>query len=430
MALVRPYHALRYNIARYPDLSSVLAPPYDVINAEEQRALYARDEHNVIRLEYGVTADNDTEQDNRYTRAAADLAHWRADNTLLLEEEAAFYPLRQNFSWDGQQYTREGFFAAVELQPFDNGDVLPHEWTLRGPKEDRLRLMHQCRCSFSPVFGLYDGQQSDIARLLQQAMAEQPLGVAHGGQFDETLWRITQSEITEAISQALRQKQIMIADGHHRYETMLALRDILREEYPQAPANAAFNYAFMLLVDINDPGLLVLPTHRLLLLSDAMNAAFCRIAGAKFTLEEVKIAQPEEVETILAKHTEKHAFVWYANGKYTLLTSPHTKQNGLPVIDVVALQERIITPLMKLDPEGISGVESNVRYTINPTEAVHKVDNGECAGAIFLNPTPVSDVLTLASNGIRMPQKSTYFYPKVPTGLVMHALDSDITVQE
>lgn len=428
MAVVRPFNALRYNVQRYPDLSPVLAPPYDVINAEEQQALYAREPHNVIRLEYGEQHPSDTETDNRYTRAQSTLEAWLSEQTLQMEDAPAYYPHQQRFSWGGQSHVRSGFFAAVELQPFGEGDVLPHEWTLKGPKVDRLKLMHTCLASFSPVFGLYDGRNTELGEVLQQAMHTAPLATAQGYGFDETLWRVQDAAARDAISTALSQRQILIADGHHRYETMLALRDMLRREYPDAPANAAFNYVFMLLVDLNDPGLLVLPTHRLLMLTPEMTAAFCRIAGTHFRMEKIAVTQPDQVDDILARHQDEHAFIWYTDGAYTLLTAPKMMKNGLPVIDVVALQEQLIAPLLALDPAGEATVERNVRYTIKPTEAVARVDSGEVAGALFLNPTPVADVLTLAAHGIRMPQKSTYFYPKVPTGLVMHNLRPTVTV--
>jgi uncharacterized protein (DUF1015 family) len=348
---------------------------------------------------------------------------------LEMDAPAAFYPHRQRFNWNGQPFARTGFFAAVELQPFQQGDVLPHEWTLQRPKEDRLKLMRTCQASFSPVFGLYDGRETGLGQVLQRAMHAEPLAFADRQGFDDTLWRIQDAEVVEEISAALRAKQILIADGHHRYETMLALRDVLRAEHPDAPANAAFNYAFMLLVDVNDPGLLVLPTHRLLSLTPEMGFAFCRVAGSKFTLEKLTVTEPAQVTEILAQHLGEHAFIWYAGeGEYTLLTSPKTSKNGLPVIDVVVLQERIITPLLALDATGEATLENNIRYTMQPAEAVRRVDSGEVSGALFLNPTPVAEVLRLAANGQRMPQKSTYFYPKVPTGLVMHNLRPEVMV--
>ena len=382
----------------------------------------------MIRLEYGMTQADDTAEQNQYTRAAATLRGWLADGTLTMEGNASFYPHEQHYTWEDQYRVRRGFFAAVRLAPFDAGEVLPHEETLKGPKADRMKLMRHCLASVSPVFGLYDGRHSALGELLERSTAGTPLLTAAGYEFDDRLWRIDDAGLTEAISAELSKRQILIADGHHRYETTLALRDQLRREYPSAPENAAFNYVFMLLVDLNDPGLLVLPTHRLLHLEPEMTAAFCRVAGSNFTMEKFIPANPEAIVALLHRYRNAHAFVWYASGTYTLLTSPRTLRNGLPLLDVSALQERIFAPLFALDVEGHASVEENIRYTHHPADAVARVDRGEADAAIFLNPTPIHAVLTLATAGIRLPQKSTYFYPKAPTGLVMHSLRPEVSV--
>jgi len=428
MACVRPFSALRYNVERFPDLAAVLAPPYDIINAAQQQALYYRDPHNVIRLEYGVQSPQDTPEDNRYTRAHATLNTWCEEQVLVQEARPAFYPHRQQFTWAGQTHARQGFFAAVELAPFDEGDVLPHEWTLKGPKDDRLKLMRACLASFSPIFGLYDGANSGIGELLERATSQAPLATAHGEEFDEVLWRSEDAALNEAIATALSQRQILIADGHHRYETMLAMRDLLRTEFPDAPVTADLNYAFMLLVDLHDPGLLVLPTHRLLLLNAEMRSAFCRVASDHFTQEKLPDLRPDAVTDLLARHEGEHAFLYYADHTFTLLTRPKVERNGLPLLDVMVLQEDLIAPLLAADPAGVATLERNVRYTHDLDEALAAVDSGEVQSAILLNPTPVQDVLTLAAAGIRLPQKSTYFYPKVPTGLVMYNLRPEVTV--
>jgi uncharacterized protein (DUF1015 family) len=428
MAAVHPFRALRYNLSRTLNLAALLAPPYDVIKPEEQLALYDRDPHNVIRLEYGVTTPEDSPADNRYTRARLALDAWQDEGVLTTEAAPAFYPHRQVFSWAGERHARGGFFAAVRLQPFSDGAILPHERTLKGPKEDRLKLMQACLASFSPVFGLYDSRNTELPALLARATGADPLASAQGFGFDDTLWRTDDPGVTAAIHDALAERPILIADGHHRYETLLALRDLLRVAYPDAPASAGFNYALMLLVDMHDPGLLVLATHRLLLLTPEMAAAFCRVAGAGFQMETLDVQHPDQVTALLAARAGQHAFVWYSHGQYTLLTAPKSLKNGLPVLDVVALQERLIDPLLALDDTGEASIENNVRYTIAPTEAVARVDRGEVAAALFLNPTPVDEVFTLANAGVRLPQKSTYFYPKVPTGLVMHSLRTDAGV--
>lgn len=428
MATVRPFPALRYNVERFPNLAEVLAPPYDIISPADQQALYDRHPQNVIRLEYGQQSAQDTPEENRYTRARATLESWLRAQALIMETPPCFYPHRQRFTWEGEARARQGFFAAVRLQPFDEGDVLPHEWTLKGPKEDRLKLMRACLASFSPIFGLYDGANSEIGDCLRRVTAHDPLAIAAGHGFDETLWRSADPALNATIADALSHRQILIADGHHRYETMLALRDLLRTEFPDAPENAAINYAFMLLVDLHDPGLLVLPTHRLLLLTSAMRDAFCRVASRQFQMEKLGALRADAVEATLARYAGMHAFIWYERGCYTLLTSPTTLINGLPVLDVVALQDTLIAPLLAESLEGDATIERNVRYTHDAADAVARVDAGEAQAAVFLNPTPVKDVLTLAAAGVRLPQKSTYFYPKVPTGLVMYNLQPEVTV--
>ena len=428
MASVRPFRALRYPFDQVADPAAVLAPPYDIINAAQQQELYARDLHNVIRLEYGLQAAEDTAENNRYTRAKATQAEWLAAGTLIEDAQPAFYPHAQRFQWAGQARERRGFFAAVRLQPFDAGEILPHEWTLKGPKEDRLQLMRACLASFSPIFGLYDGRHSALGELLAGATAGAPLVRAAGHGFDETLWRTDDPAICAGITDALAQRQILIADGHHRYETLLALREILCREFPDAPETAAFKYGLLLLVDLHDPGLLVLATHRLLLLTPEMSSAFCRVIGDRFTLEKIAVTQPAQITDLLARRKSEHAFIWYTRGHYTLLTAPRMTRDGLPMLDVVVLQECIIAPLFASDPAGEATVERNIRYTVDPAEAVRRVDAGEAASAVFLNPTPVPDVLTLAAAGIRLPQKSTYFYPKVPTGLVMYDLRPEVSV--
>ncbi|MHB9025084.1 MAG: DUF1015 domain-containing protein [Armatimonadota bacterium] len=425
MPTVRPFPALRYNTTRFPDLAPLLAPPYDVIAPEEQQALYGRDPHNVIRLEYGLQEAGDSEANNRYTRAKATLAEWLAEGVLVMDQAPAFYPHRQQFTWQGQAYSRLGMYAAVKLQPFNEGEILPHELTLKGPKIDRLNLMRACLTSFSPVLALYDGRDSEIGAALHRATAGAPQATAKGFGFAEELWQAADTGITNTIADALQQRKILIADGHHRYETVLGLRDLLREEFPGFSTGTAFNYAFMLLVDIQDPGLLVLPTHRLLMLTPEMLDAFPRIAGESFDVKDVQVTQPDQVTDLLARHTDEHAFIVYTGGRYLLLTSPRETRDGLPVLDVVTLQEQLIDPLLQ---QGEGSVENNVRYTTKPADAVARVDNGEIQAAVFLNATPVLDVLQLAEHGIRVPQKSTYFYPKAPTGLVMYNLRPEVSV--
>jgi len=421
MTKIKPFRALRYADFNLTDL---LCPPYDIINLEMQEELYNRDECNIIRLEWGKTSDEDNETDNRYTRAKETLSQWLADGTLIIDEKSAFYPHRQKFNWEGKEYIREGFFAAIELTPFDKGQVLPHEWTLKGPKADRLKLMQTSECSFSPVFGLYDGS-SEIGTIIKEALKTSPIATAEGNGFSETLWKIDSKEKTELLEKSFESLEILIADGHHRYETTLTLRDYMRNLCHRNDDSCGYNYVFMLLIDINDTGLLVLPTHRCLVINDNLKGIFLDVAAKIFEIEEVIPASDKEIEEILSKHVNEHSFVVYLDNKYYLLTSPATKTDeGLPIIDVVALQKYINEPLFSLEPG--TGVEGNITYTISINEAIKRVNEGDAAIAVFLNTTPLHDVLENAKAGVRMPQKSTYFYPKVPTGLVMNKVRVDL----
>ncbi|HOS42620.1 MAG TPA: DUF1015 family protein, partial [Armatimonadota bacterium] len=275
----------------------------------------------------------------------------------------------------------------------------------------------------------YPDPAREVDAILEQAKKDWPIVQAPESEdLLHRLWTITDPAVIARIQALMAAKEILIADGHHRYETLLAMRDELCARYPDAPETAGFHYAMLLLVDLHDPGLLVLPTHRLLLLTPEMTAAFCRVAGLAFSMEQVAVAHPDQVPALLATYRDQHAFLWYTEGRYTLLTSPRGYRNGLPVLDVQALQERLTDPLFALDPDGQASVEANIRYTVHPADAVARVDRGEVDAAIFLNPTPVADVFTLAGAGIRLPQKSTYFYPKVPTGLTMLSLRPDVEV--
>ena len=421
MTKIKPMHALRYEKS---DLKDLLCPPYDIINQEMQNDLYARDNHNVIRLEWGKVNDSDTENNSRYTRAKATMEEWIADGTLLIDEAAGFYPHSQKFSFEGKEFVREGFFAAVELTPFDEGKVLPHEWTLSGPKVDRQKLMQTALCSFSPVFGLYDGN-SEIGAIIKQATKNAPLAQADGNGFNEILWKVEDKEQIKKLEEAFLDLEILIADGHHRYETTLALRDYMRELKNRNDEKCGYNYVFMLLVDINDPGLLVLPTHRCLKVDEMLKKSFLDVVSKMFKVEELGEVSDKQIEQTLLSHVDEHAFVCYMDKKYFLLTAPATKtEEGLPIIDVVALQKYINDPLFALGKD--NSVEGNISYTIHINEAIKRVDTGEASIAVFLNTTPLSDVLENAKAGVRMPQKSTYFYPKVPTGLIMNKLDVDV----
>ena len=339
MAEVRPFRALRYSV---PDLAAVVAPPYDVISAEQRQEYLARDPHNVVHL----TLPDDEEQ------AGRDLAEWREQGVLVRDEEPSYWWLSQDYVGpDGVARTRQGFVAALRAQPYEDRVILPHERTHAGPKEGRLRLLRATRTHLEPLFFLWDGT------IEVDGLAEPDL--QSGG---DKLWRLD-AEFGDALTEELRDAQLLIADGHHRYETTLA--------FGESP------WLLAVIVPTDQDGLTIFPTHRI---ARSVNGA----SGQLIDRPGDDLSGP----------------VLYRQGRYELL--PET---GLDPEVVDALQ-----------PEGVT-------YTPQREEAIAAVDRGEAEGAFLLRPTRIEDVWEVARRGDVMPQKSTFFYPKLTSGLLFFPVD-------
>jgi uncharacterized protein (DUF1015 family) len=427
MADISPFAGLRYATDRVGDIANVLCPPYDVINDDQRRELETRHPDNVVRLELPRGAD-----DTRYTTAARLLASWTAEGILRPDAREAFYLYEQQFSYAGQSYTRRGFFAAVRLEPFERRVVLPHEKTLSAPKEDRKRLLLATRTQISPVFGLYR-DPAGAARAIIDEAAEAPAavdatttdGVRH------RVWPMTSAVALDGLRVLLADRQILIADGHHRYETMLGLAPELRP-LDMAAGGAASDYAMMFLARAEDPGLLVLPTHRMVKdLPDFSFDGLCAAAAAAFDVSQGDETTAAAIEARLASEGEKRvvfavrapgrpATTWFALKPILDLSAlgPPALRN----LDVTVLHGVILGPLLQIDAEALAK-QSFLTYTHDTAEALGRVDRGEVQAAFFMNPTKVEQVLAACEAGFVLPQKSTYFLPKLATGLVMYSLD-------
>src|SRR5437763_3367007 len=264
MAEVQAFRAFRYDLGRVGTLSDVIAPPYDVIDPALQRALYDRSPYNVVRLILNQENPTDTEHDNRYTRAARTLKSWQQDNILVQDSARALYVYHQDFEVEGRRYTRKGFMARVRLEKFGAGRIYPHEETMSGPKADRLKLFRATAMNLSQIFGLFPDPEGAVQAKLDAAVgralpiqATDHLGVV------SKLWPVTDQQVVSAVTGLMGQRPIFIADGHHRYETALHYLDERRQAGEVRDADAASNFVLMMLVRMNDPGLVILPTHRL-----------------------------------------------------------------------------------------------------------------------------------------------------------------------
>ena len=434
MADARPFRGLRFDAA-LADPALAMAPPYDVISPDEQRALYDRSAYNIVRVEFGEQRDGDTPADNCYARAARDLVEWRRTG-VLIRDAAAFYAYRQEFTRQGGRHVRRHYFAAVRLEPWGAGIIKPHERTLSGPKADRLDLLRATRTQVSPVYCLYRSRTAAAA--LRELEGERLYDFEADDQ-RHVLTAISDPRDVAALSTHLAACDVYIADGHHRYETALKYRDECRAHAPSWTGEEPENFVLMALTAADDPGLLVLPTHRLLTLDVPPPGAAGEIARS-FHVEDLGPSADAEILDgalgRLAGAGGETVFVAVGlePGRVALLTLAHRpaiealmppgQSDAWKRLDVSVLQYGILREAYRIDDDALAagGV---VSYTQDPRSACDAVAAGRASVAFLLNATPVEQVLAVADAGGRMPQKSTYFYPKLPTGLVMNALDAD-----
>ncbi len=436
MADVRPFRALRYDAAR-ADPARDIAPPYDVISPALQADLYRRSAENIVRVEYGEVAPGDDATNNRYTRAARDLAAWRAAGALIRDAQPSIYAYQQEYEWDGATHVRHHYFAVVRLEAWDAGVIKPHEHTLSGPKADRLELLRATRTQVSPVYCLYrsrDGASAphiDDGEALYDAEAD---GQRH---IVSAISAISDAAAIDALAAYWRYCDVYIADGHHRYETALAYRNECRERATSWTGEEPENFVLMALTDAGDPGLLVLPTHRLVNPPSMPPDALQRIER-HCTIEDLGDANADSVVAAIDRLSKSGAHTAFVAlgvpaGRAHLITlkdcdgidrlMPSQEPEAWKRLDVSVLQYGILRDVFGIDDAALAAGRE-VTYTQDAAEAAAAVADGRARCAFLLNATPVDQVLAVADAGGRMPQKSTYFYPKLPTGLVMNALDA------
>lgn len=438
MADVRPLQGLRYQPETAGDLSNVIAPPYDVISEDAQRSLYARSPYNVVRLEYGL--DEPAAVGDRYERAAETLAGWRRSGVLRTDKRPSFYLYEQEFDYEGRHYRRRAIIGRVRIEPWDTGVIRPHEFTLSGPKEDRLHLLRACRCDISPVFGLYRPDGGAATAICEGAIgssapAVEAVGVT--GQLHR-LWVVDEPDAVEDLQRRFVDQTLYVADGHHRYETAWAYRDERRSASAVWSGDEPENFVMMALTAADDPGLLILPIHRLVHpvrqpgdLRAAVRYAF-DVAGeaegnAGALIEQLAKRQngADIGSAFVALGAERNQalVLTLSNRDAVERQMPEGRAAAWRRLDVNVLQYGIFEPLLGIDIETVrSG--GRVEFTERAEEALKAVASGNAPLAFLLNPTRAEEIFVVADAGERMPQKSTYFYPKLGTGLVLYGLDS------
>jgi uncharacterized protein (DUF1015 family) len=439
MAVIAPFRGLRYDLTRAGDPGLVLAPPYDVISEAQHRELEARHPHNVVRLELPRG-----EGDARYANAAALLDAWIAEGILRRDDRPALYRYEQTFRFPngagGKLRTRKGFFGLVKLEPFANRVVLPHEQTLSAPKEDRRKLMRATGTHISQVFGLYRDRDGASEAPLDEASAASPSPALDATTADgcrHRLWAVTDARAIGRVAEVLRDKQILIADGHHRYETMVALRDELRPA-GRAPGHSGADWGEVFLARAEDPGLLVLPTHRLVSQLPAWSPDALRAgASAAFDVTRGDESDAAAIEARLARGDAAGRVVFAVRAAGERQTTWLALKPGLDLaalgppalqqLDVVVLHGLVLGPLLGIEA-GALAQQAYLGYTHDSAQALAEVAGGRAQAAFLMNATKVEQVLQACEAGFVLPQKSTYFHPKLATGLVMYGVDPDAEI--
>ncbi|MGC9357309.1 MAG: DUF1015 domain-containing protein [Anaerolineae bacterium] len=438
MAHIRPFRGLRYDPSRKCDLSKVITMPYDRIHKTEQQAYYALDPYNFVRIIQGYR-EPDEPGNNVYTRARCYTQTWLSEGILMRDPHALLYVLEQTFTTpDGVAHTRRGFTAALELTRFDEGVILPHERTLSGPKVDRLNLTRVTQTAWGQIFILYPDAENQINALLEPYLDSHMPAIFHEQviepEVEQSLWVIDDPEVVRAVVAEMAPKRnLIIADGHHRYETALAYRDEMREQHPDAPATSAFNYTMATFVSMSDPGLVILPTHRLIHDYDKMNGEEVLRALEPY-FEVQKMNSRAQMESGLGTATPDHPRFGFYNGDYHLLIlkSLEAMADLVPerdpswrALDVAVLHEIVIEHVMGLSKESVARKE-NLEYLRDSTPGYEAVDQGEADFLFLLNGTRMEHVRACTRAGEKMPQKSTDFFPKIIGGMVALPLHDEI----
>jgi uncharacterized protein (DUF1015 family) len=414
MAEIQPLHALRYDPDRTGGLQDVVAPPYDVIDNAQRRALEARSAYNVVRVDLPQGGEE------RYDRAAALLQSWRDEGAVVLDDGPALWTLEQDFTGpDGRRRTRRGCFARVRVQEYGPGRIRPHERTHPGPKEDRLRLTRATRVNLSPIFSLYS-DSTGAARAALAGAAPWAETTDEDGTVNR-LGRLGDAGAIAAFTQGLADAELLIADGHHRYETARVYAE-------EVGGDGAHRYVLMCLVALEDPGLTVFPTHRLVRgLTSDQHEALAQALRRDFTIERLsdrsELAPPENDELRIGYIDSHFRAPYMLTLRDAAIADAALPDRAPPYrrLDTAVLEALILKGTLGMTDEAIDHLDG-LGYARDLEHALQMTDDASFDAAFFMAPTPVARVQEVAAAGESMPPKSTYFFPKVPTGLLFNPL--------
>lgn len=440
MAEIQPFRGLRYNPEKIR-LKDVITEPYDRIPPPLQEKYYLRNPYNVIRIILGKHDDPDFPGTDQYTRAHMYIESWLRENILIQEDKKALYLYEQDFRLNGMQRKRLGLIGRVKLEEFSSKKVLPHEKTFPKHKVDRLNLLRATNINTGQIFLLYNDDDSRISRSIEAALQKAEMGAEAQDEdnFLHRIWIIKDHDSIQQIQEALADKILIIADGHHRYETSLNYRREILDGGKEADGNEPFNYVMMTLFRIDDPGLVILPTYRMVRgLDELSEEGLKELLSPFFEISELEWSNIENTTVLEEAHkrvnSEDHVFAAYVAAFKKILIF-RLKSEDLAEkeilgerskewkrLDVAILHSLIIDKFETLTTEAFS-LENNVSYERNLEQGIQKINEREFQMIFLLKPVSLEQIRTVVENGELMPQKSTDFYPKLKSGLVMNPLD-------
>ncbi|MBI4654324.1 MAG: DUF1015 domain-containing protein [Nitrospirae bacterium] len=416
MAEIIPFKGILYNPHKV-DTSSVMAPPYDIVTSELKDTLYGRSPYNIIRIDFGKEMRGDTDKENRYTRASRFLSDWLKNKVLLKDTKPSFYCYEITYRIADKKKKIKGIIGAVRIEELNKGKIHPHEMTYSKPKTDRLNILRYCMANTSPIFSLYSSKDRLTSCILRETTkGRASIKAIDGDGFIHKLWRIRGERTIETIKKELSAQHIFIADGHHRYETALEFRNEMYKKGILKTGKEPFNYVMMFLTNMEDNGLTLFPTHRLVKMRKGINIEKLLKPYFDITPEDPQGTTESKMFSIMKKgrnilgmylKNKKAFYVLKFKDSYSEINS----HESLKRLNVTILHKFILERLLRVD---------KIEYEMNPELAIEKVNKAVYHAVFFLNPTRIEDVKNVALAGERMPPKSTYFYPKLLTGMAIY----------
>ncbi|MFA4966874.1 MAG: DUF1015 domain-containing protein [Candidatus Margulisiibacteriota bacterium] len=436
MAKIYPFKGLLYNQKKVKKLSKVMSPPYDVISPEEQDHYYQISDFNIVKLILGKEFPGDTQYNNKYVRAAASFEGWQRHEIMVRDPKPSIYVYEQKFSYGGEKWVRLGFIALFRIEDGGRAKLYPHEETLAIPKMDRVELIRATHANFDCIFSLYQDPENKVMKPLKEAMRRKPIIEAKDeNKIEHRLWRVDSRPVINKVIKEMKDRSAFIADGHHRFEAAVRFKNEMKERNTRFSEDESYNHVMMYFTPAEGKGLLVLPIHRMVKpiphleinnFEEELKSYF-DIKLFPFTKRTEPAVRKKAVRE-LEKNPATHSFVMGIKGvsRYYLLTLrsedivdmllEEDKPAAFKHLDVTILH----TIIMKKILGGTS--EEQINYTKDADEAVEGVLDGPYQLAFLLNPTKISDILEIAEKSEKMPQKSTFFYPKLLSGLVINKI--------